>query len=322
MNAPSRATAVPRAVPRKSRPVAASAPARAKRMQRIRLQEDERRRIARELHDEMGQLLAGLAMELAGLEAAVARGEQVTERFQQVRQLVEQIGREMRNLAFELRPSLLDDFGLIPAVQQSLEAWSARSGIRFELEVTGLTARLPVDLETAVYRVTQEAVTNVARHAQATVVTIAIKHCGAWIEIAIEDDGCGFDVDAVLTRQAASGSMGLRGIRERVALLDGDLEIRSRPGDGTRLRAIVPCGSSQPMPDADVSSLLSTPMVLELNALRAWSDQQRRELRETIARCQEISRQCRKLQEGWQERYREHFSAQPALQWPDRTTKH
>jgi signal transduction histidine kinase len=187
-------------------------------------QELERKRLARELHDETGQALASILLGLRSLEAQVG-----TEPVASIRELVGRALDDVRRLTVELRPPALDDFGLGPALERLTTLTAERSGLDIQLNVRS-PLKLSPDQETALYRVVQEALTNVIKHAGAHSVSIIVMPSGDAVRAVIEDDGAGFDPDRV--RQ---GALGLVGIRERVALLGGRFEVESAPGEGTTL---------------------------------------------------------------------------------------
>jgi signal transduction histidine kinase len=189
-------------------------------------QEVERRRLARELHDETGQALTSILLGLRALEDANA-GVNVDE----LRELVVATLQDVRRLAVQLRPKALDDFGLVAALERLAQTFSESSGIRVQLEANVGEGRLPAEVETTVYRIVQEALTNVVKHAEASEVSILLVRRDGTLTVVLEDDGGGFDPDAV-----RSDSLGLEGMRERVALHDGRLTVESSAGAGTTLR--------------------------------------------------------------------------------------
>jgi two-component system, NarL family, sensor histidine kinase DevS len=203
----------------------------------VAAQEDERRRLALELHDETGQALTSI---LLGLKAiGIAKSKEDAERAEaDVRALVVQALQDVRALAVELRPSALDDFGLGPAVERLAQTFGERSGIRTTVE-THLEARLPPELETTLYRVVQEALSNVVKHAAAEHVSIVISQRGQSVAATIDDDGGGFEEAGV-----RPDALGLTGMRERLDLVGGTLEIESAPGRGTTVAAQVPVAAS------------------------------------------------------------------------------
>jgi signal transduction histidine kinase len=193
-------------------------------------QEVERRRLARELHDETGQALTSILLGLRALEDANT-GVDVDE----LRALVVATLQDVRRLAVQLRPKALDDFGLVAALERLAQTFAESSGIRVQLEARIGDERLPTEVETTVYRIVQEALTNVVKHAEAREVSILLVRRDAMLTAIVEDDGGGFDSATVRT-----DSLGLEGMRERVALHDGRLTIETAPGSGTTLRVEVP----------------------------------------------------------------------------------
>jgi signal transduction histidine kinase len=197
-------------------------------------QEVERRRLARELHDETGQALTSILLGLRAVDEA-DEPEQVARAVGELRELVVATLQDVRRLAVQLRPKALDDFGLVPALERLVQTFSESSGIRVDLEAQIGPERLPTEVETTIYRIVQEALTNVVKHAEGTKVSILLVRRDNAVTAVIEDDGRGFDPDA-----AEPDSLGLEGMRERVALHDGRLTIESGPGTGTTLRIEVP----------------------------------------------------------------------------------
>jgi signal transduction histidine kinase len=196
----------------------------------IAAQEEERRRIARELHDETGQSLTSLMVHLQMVNQQCPLPE-IREQLDGVRSLVAQTLDNVHNLALELRPSVLDDLGLAAALRRYVRDYQTRYGLEVDLEIVGLAERLNPALETAVYRIIQESLTNIARHAQAHMASVLLEQRHGRIRAIIEDDGVGFDWEAV----KSNGRLGLYGMRERVELLNGTLTIESEPGQGTSI---------------------------------------------------------------------------------------
>jgi signal transduction histidine kinase len=198
--------------------------------------EEEARRIAHALHDEAGQLLASVHIRLE--EVASELPPPARARLRDVRELLDQIEAQLRRLSHELRPTILDDLGLHPALDFLAQGVSARAGLAVTVE--GSTAgRLPPPIETVLYRIVQEALTNASRHARASRVTVRIERDARAVRCSIRDDGVGFDAPAVLA-QPGTGGLGLIGMRERLAPVGGRLEISSAPGRGTTLAVEVP----------------------------------------------------------------------------------
>jgi len=198
--------------------------------------EEEARRIAHALHDEAGQLLVSVYLALDTLAAQLQ--PDARERLTEIRSLLEQVEAQLRRLSHELRPTILDDLGLKPAIEFLGDGISKRTGLL--VVVTGsIGGRLPGPVETAMYRIVQEALTNVTKHAQATLAVVHVKRHRDALVCSIADNGRGFDARA---RSAATHiqGLGLIGMRERAASLGGALSINSRPGKGTTLKIVVP----------------------------------------------------------------------------------
>jgi PAS domain S-box-containing protein len=208
----------------------------------ISAQEAERRRISRELHDEMGQALTAMSINLSAVEEALPPecSPMIKERLTETGWLAERLLAQMRDLSHELRPTLLDDLGLLPALRWYVDRYTRRLKTEVEFEAIGFQDRLTAELETALYRVVQEALTNVARHAQASRVRIRLEHRGTTVTASIEDDGQGFNIEECSGRAASERGTGLIGMRERVTSLRGSFSIKSQPGEGTRLSLEIP----------------------------------------------------------------------------------
>lgn len=206
----------------------------------IEAQEAERARVARDLHDQIGQALTSVLLGLHLVDGSIPedRGDlgEVRERTGEVRELVAQALDEVRQLAFDLRPTVLDDVGLVAAVTRLADR-TRRSGIPVELALNGLDddSRLPAEVETVVYRVVQEALTNVSRHAEASLASIAIEVEVMAVRAVITDDGVGFVMGDGPLR-----SLGLAGMVERASLIGGHVEIASTPAEGTTVVLEVP----------------------------------------------------------------------------------
>jgi two-component system, NarL family, sensor histidine kinase DevS len=199
----------------------------------VAAQEVERRRLARELHDETGQALTSILLGLGSLEDAL-EDENSQTAVREVRELVVQTLQDVRQLAVDLRPKVLDDFGLVPALERLTDTLAEQTGL--EIEFLGrLADRLSEETETALYRIVQEALTNVVKHAAARHVSVVLTRNDRIVTALIEDDGRGFDPAA--TRE---GGFGIVGMRERVALLGGTLRVESRKNAGTTIKAEVP----------------------------------------------------------------------------------
>lgn len=207
----------------------------------IAAQEAERARVARDLHDDIGQALTSVLLGLRLLERAVASPETQTDEIEQriadVRGLVGDALRRSRHLAFELRPTVLDDLGLVPALDRVVADIRDRSGLGVDLEVElSDDRRLPGPIETVSYRVVQEALTNVVRHANATSVKVMLEREADVLRVSVEDDGHGFTV------AGQPSGLGLAGMQERAELVEGSVEITSEPTSGTRIELEIPLG--------------------------------------------------------------------------------
>lgn len=197
--------------------------------------EQEVRRIAQSLHDDAEQLLASLYLDVAEVERDVPAAYR---HLQRMHGHLDQLRSDLRRLAHELRPTLLDDMGVLPALRSLADSVAKRTGL--QVSVHGeLDQRIHRAGETALYRIAQEALNNVVRHAQARRVEIRLQSHGRGVNCVIEDDGIGFDVAAVQGRTGERG-LGLTGMQERLASVDGTLQIRSTPGRGTELLISIP----------------------------------------------------------------------------------
>jgi two-component system sensor histidine kinase UhpB len=212
----------------------------------VKAQEEERQRVARELHDQAGQTLTALQLGFSHIEASGPTPE-VQEKAASLRQLAVEAMHIIRNLALALRPSALDELGLPEALRYVTETLAGRTGIRAKLEVSGSPRRLPAETEVTLFRIVQEALTNVAKHAQANLVTVKLAFDNPRVELSIEDDGVGFDVERALGAERRK-SLGLIGMQERCQLIGSRLQIRSRPGKGTRLVISVPSAAGEAAP--------------------------------------------------------------------------
>lgn len=211
----------------------------------IRAQEEERYALARELHDETAQTLAALSVALDRARDDLSGGSSDTRvHIQQAKEIASRLLAETRRMILGLRPSVLDDLGLVPAIRWYAEATFDGTGVAWEVRASGAQGRLPGHLEVALFRIAQEAINNVARHAAARTATIEVDRAADRVQIRVVDDGVGFDLgDAVgpgPTPGQPSGSVGLVGMHERVALLGGRLVVDTQPGAGTRILVHVP----------------------------------------------------------------------------------
>jgi two-component system sensor histidine kinase UhpB len=207
----------------------------------INAQEEERKRVARELHDETSQVLTSLLISLAILEESITSVE-ARNRIADTRRLAHQTLRAIRNLSLDLRPSALDDLGLLPALRWYIKEYQQKFSLTVDFQASGLKERLPTEIETVIYRIVQEALTNVARHAQAHTVQVHLEGDAETIQVTIRDDGTGFETERHQRRfePGQEHGWGLVGMRERASLLGGTLQITSKPGKGTTIYARVP----------------------------------------------------------------------------------
>ena len=208
----------------------------------VSAQETERQRIARELHDGTGQTLTALGLGLAAVSGRISEIDgKSSDQVSELKDLSTSAMIELRDVISDLRPSLLDDLGLVPALRGQVQAFTERSGIHADLAISGPIRRLSPDLETIVYRIVQEALTNVNKHAAATSAWVHLVFEAESLQLAIIDDGRGFDVDNIL--RSTPGELkawGLLGMQERVALAGGTFDISSTPGEGTRIEISIP----------------------------------------------------------------------------------
>ncbi len=202
--------------------------------------EEEQRRIARDLHDGIGQSLTSL---LLGLRAAaeVPTIEEARPRLGELRGITAALLEDVRKLARGLRPSVLDDLGLAAALERYAADYTQAHGIAVDVVAPDLaSARLPAEVETALYRIAQETLTNVLKHAAAKAVSLVVRRDSSGVHFTVEDDGRGFDSDALLQAPGTGIGLGLLDIRERVALLNGAVTLESRPGSGTTVHVYIP----------------------------------------------------------------------------------
>ena len=198
----------------------------------VRVQEEERRALSRELHDEVGQSLSAIVMETDNM-MDFPHAPEVQARLEAVHQLASRMVEETRNMSLLLRPSMLDDFGLVPALEWQARDAARRTGLRVQVDAPEIADALPEEHKTCIYRIVQESLNNAARHAQARSIQVTVRRDDGTMVVSVEDDGSGFNT--TLTR-----GMGLLGMEERVRHLGGDFYIDSRPGRGTMIKAALP----------------------------------------------------------------------------------
>jgi signal transduction histidine kinase len=206
----------------------------------LEVQEQERRHLARELHDEIGQVLTCLKLSLQ-MGTHLDAGD-VHARLGETREQIRDLTARVRDLSLRLRPTMLDDLGLLPALLWHFERYTAQTQVQVRFEHHGLDRRFPQEVETAAYRIVQEALTNVARHARTDEARVRIWHDHELLSLQVEDAGVGFDTEHYLSNGASSG---LSGMHERAQLLGGRLTIESTRGAGTCVMAELPDQSTE-----------------------------------------------------------------------------
>jgi signal transduction histidine kinase len=211
----------------------------------VTIQESERGYIARELHDEAGQALSSIMISLELLKESATRPQEVIESVGKLESLVNCLMEDLHRMAINLRPASLDHLGLSAALSQLIDSYIEKYRLKVDIEILGTQDRLPADVESALYRIIQEALTNVARHANASRVDIVIENHPEGMIMVIEDDGIGFSPEEKLQLSR----IGLLGMRERAEMLGGKLLIESAPGMGTTLRVEIPVRADQPIED-------------------------------------------------------------------------
>lgn len=229
----------------------------------IRAQEEERRRVARELHDEANQMLAALmaAADLAESQAGRRGDPRLSATLARLRSLAATTLDDLQRLALELRPPALDEFGLVPALTRHVADRTAGTNLRADVATEGRTRRLPEALEAALYRIAQEALANAQKHARATCVHVRLRFSPHSVRLDVSDDGAGFDPDRAHEDGAAEGvaagrsRLGLAGMRERAAIVGGTLHVSSRPRGGTRVSVVVPLDVPAPLAVSDEATV-------------------------------------------------------------------
>jgi signal transduction histidine kinase len=211
----------------------------------LRAQEEERRALSRELHDEAGQSFSAIMLESENL-LDTQDGEQIRPHLESIRDLAQRGLAAARNMALLLRPSMLDDFGLVPALNWQAKEAAKRTGLRIQVFETDLPRDLPEEHKTCIYRVVQEALNNVSRHAQASAAQVVVQLSDKGIDLRVQDDGTGFDAERIR-------GLGLLGMEERVHHLGGSFAVDSQPGRGTTLKIELPLAklAAKPTHEAD-----------------------------------------------------------------------
>lgn len=202
----------------------------------ITAQEEERKRIARSLHDDTGQALTSLIIQLEHLEDQLPESQlPVKAKLAKARKLAKATLQELRQIMSGLRPAMLDDLGLAPAIRWYARSQLEEAGIRVRFDADGDLEELPTDISTALYRAAQEAINNIKRHSGAKTTQISLAKRDGCLHLSVQDDGRGFDIHETSNQALSRQQLGLLGLREQAELLDGHLSIESHPGAGTRL---------------------------------------------------------------------------------------
>jgi two-component system, chemotaxis family, sensor kinase Cph1 len=206
----------------------------------VSAQESERQRIARELHDRLGQYFAAMLLGLNATEKALTRRGEGGPRIADLKSITAAMNREVHRLSWELRPTALDDLGLESAIANYLERWGERFDLSVDFAGNLRGRRLPAPIEITLYRVLQEAMTNIAKHAHAERISVILEVESGEVRLIVEDDGVGFTGGSATVPSTPTGGLGLIGIRERLALVGGSLMIEPASGHGTALFCRIP----------------------------------------------------------------------------------
>jgi signal transduction histidine kinase len=207
--------------------------------QLMQVQERERRQLAHDLHDEIGQAVTAIKMNLQTMQR-VADTSIVQETLNDNLGILDIILQRVRDLSLDLRPSLLDDLGLVPTVRWYVERQAQRAGLVAEVEAESVPQDLEPDLSVACFRIVQESITNILRHAKATTIHVALRQTDQYLELCIKDDGIGFSPRETSTTAAGRSTLGLLGMQERAQALGGQVTIQSLPDQGTEVRVRMP----------------------------------------------------------------------------------
>ncbi len=233
----------------------------------VQVQEDEQRRIARELHDEVGQALSAVKLQLVVAQRRLERADNAAQLLADAEASADSALRTVRDMSRWLHPSALDDLGLVAAVESQVGDFRRRQGLQIEFSHGGLDGRLDSETERAIYRIVQETLTNIAKHAHATTVRVRLLAGPEQVHVVVEDNGTGFDVVDV-ERPGKRRGLGLLGMRERSAQLGGIVRIESQRGKGTRIEVQLPRHDAVPAPDVVPSDgMIESAMLLERSDL-------------------------------------------------------
>lgn len=220
----------------------------------ILAQEDERKRIAREIHDGLAQTMANVVIRTEITERMLAKQEfdAVRDELKDLKGQVRGGLEEVRKIIFNLRPMALDDLGLIPTLRKFVQDYEDKTKIRTKFDQVGREMRLPSGMEVAVFRLVQEAFSNVSKHANASFVALEITYQAKMVKISVLDNGTGFDVGSMESRISKGVHFGIMGMRERVELLEGRMDIESSNGQGTKISMLIPLGSGEEIRTTDL----------------------------------------------------------------------
>jgi signal transduction histidine kinase len=211
----------------------------------VHAQEEERQRIARELHDQTIQTLSSISQRLAGMkDGTFLPSTEMAKGVREVQEMAEQASKELRTFTRSIRPPVLDDLGMVPAVRRLLMESTERTGMKGIFKLVGEEQRLPQDIETGIFRISQEAIWNIERHSKATEVIVTITLTRAEARLDISDNGIGFTTSPALSSLYTSGKLGLLGMHERAELISGKFDIKTVPNEGTRISVSVPISES------------------------------------------------------------------------------
>jgi PAS domain S-box-containing protein len=209
----------------------------------LKIQDDERRHIARELHDSAGQLIAGLSMNLAGINRQAKQNPSLAEALEEAQNLVRQLNKEIRTTSYLLHPPLLDETGLLPAIDWYMQGLMERSGLEIELDIAENFGRLPADLELAIFRIVQESLTNIHRHSGSKTATIHLSRSAHNVLLEIQDQGKGIPAEKLAAIKAQRTGVGIAGMRERVRHFKGEMDIQSNDA-GAIFVVTFPCATA------------------------------------------------------------------------------
>jgi two-component system sensor histidine kinase UhpB len=206
----------------------------------LNAQEDERKRISRELHDELGQSLTVLKLGLRGVNRYLSEPPEIKEELDNIALYLDETIEKVRRLSRALSPAILEDLGLVPALKYLMDEFSPHYTIKHDFAIEDLDHLFPKEAQIIIFRIFQESLTNIAKHAQANEVHLAIRQADGRVLFEVKDDGQGFEVDMILNRSALNKGLGLAALYERAKMLGGSLQIQSRKGGGTRITCSVP----------------------------------------------------------------------------------